>query len=179
MWKLNHKILYLLYLIFAANLPYSRRSAWAKSVRGFFAKHIVRHFGHDANIEKNAYFTPGLSIGDYSSIGPRSEIFGVVTIGNDVMMGPDVVIQTNNHKHDRTDIPMRLQGFEEPREVVIGDDVWIGQRVIILPGVTVGKGCIIAAGAVVTKDVPEYSVVAGVPARVVKSRLSEGTVTKE
>ncbi len=86
------------------------------------------------------------------------------------MMGPDVVILTQNHKFDRLDIPMLDQGFKDEQPVTICDDVWIGARVIILPGVTVGKGAIIAAGAVVTKDVPEYAIVGGNPARVIKMR---------
>ena len=85
------------------------------------------------------------------------------------MMGPDVMIFTQNHKNDRLDIPMMLQ-TDPKRPVVIGDDVWIAARAIILPGVTIGKGSIIGAGAVVTKDVPEYAVVGGNPARVIRYR---------
>lgn len=85
-------------------------------------------------------------------------------------MGPDVRIITINHKTERTDIPMKGQGVLSPQKVTICDDVWIGARVIILPGVTIGKGSIIGAGAVVTKDVPEYAVMGGVPARVIKFR---------
>ena len=65
---------------------------------------------------------------------------------------------------------MRGQGSTEPQKVTIESDVWIGARVIILPGVTIGKGAILAAGAVVTKDVPDYAVVGGVPAKVLKYR---------
>ena len=64
-------------------------------------------------------------------------------------MGKDVTIMTTNHKFDRTDIPMNQQGFQPEKPVVIGDDVWISDRVIILSGVKVGKGAILAAGAVV------------------------------
>ena len=87
------------------------------------------------------------------------------------MMGTDVTIITRNHRFDRTDIPMMEQGFEEERPVYIGNDVWIGDRVLILPGVHIGDGSIIAAGAVVTKDVPPYSIVAGVPARKIRDRF--------
>ena len=88
-------------------------------------------------------------------------------------MGTDVTIITRNHRFDRTDIPMMEQGFEEERPVYIGNDVWIGDRVLILPGVHIGDGSIIAAGAVVTKDVPPYSIVAGVPARKIRDRFEK------
>ncbi len=114
---------------------------------------------------------PLLKIGDNSGVGINCEIYGPVTIGKNVMMGPEVVIYTSGHKHNRTDIPMIEQGAETEREVNIGDDVWIGRRAIILPGVKIGNGCIIGAGAIVTKDIPDYSVAVGVPAKVVKNRL--------
>ena len=68
-------------------------------------------------------------------------------------------------------IPMMEQGSTEPAPVVIGDDVWIGRRAIIMPGVRIGNGCVIGAGAVVTKDVPPYCVVGGVPAKIIKKRV--------
>lgn len=86
------------------------------------------------------------------------------------MMGPDVMIFHGDHEMSRRDIPMRLQGDSVSKPVVIGDDVWIGARSIILKGVHIGKGAVIAAGAVVTKDVPEYAIVGGVPAKVIKYR---------
>ncbi len=92
------------------------------------------------------------------------------------MMGPEVIVLTQHHKFDRLDIPMRQQGHKPYEPVIIGDDVWIGIRAIILPGVKIGKGAIIGAGAVVTKDVPEYAIVGGVPARVIKLR-SPGCAT--
>ena len=122
------------------------------------------------NIEHGAVFSAKASLGDYSGIGINARINGECKIGTHVMMGTDVVIITRNHAFDRTDIPMMEQGFENERPVEIGNDVWIGDRVIILPGVTVGDGSILAAGAVVTHDVPAYAVVAGVPAKIIKMR---------
>ena len=85
-------------------------------------------------------------------------------------MGPDVVIMATSHGYDRTDLPVRLQGgWEKP--ISIGNDVWIGTRVIVLPGVNLGDHCIVAAGAVVTKSFPAYSIVGGVPARLLKARI--------
>ena len=86
------------------------------------------------------------------------------------MMGPEVVFYTQNHKTNRTDIPMREQGMTEIMPIVIEDDVWIGARVVVLPGCTIGRGSVIGACSVVSKSIPPYSVAVGSPARVVKCR---------
>lgn len=122
------------------------------------------------NIERHALFSPDVSLKDNSDIGIDCELYGPISLGSDVMMGPEVVIYTSGHAHDRIDIPMRLQGASEIKPVSIGNDVWIGRRVMIMPGVTIGNGVIIGAGAVVTKDVPDYAVVGGVPARILRYR---------
>ena len=111
-----------------------------------------------------------LVIGENSGIGEYSKIMPGVIIGDNVMMGPKCFFCTRNHEYTRTDIPMIQQGFQEQRPIKIGNDVWIGQNVIILPGVTVGNGCIIGAGAVVTKNVPDYAIVGGNPAKILKYR---------
>lgn len=85
------------------------------------------------------------------------------------MMGPDVVILTHTHNIDRIDIPMEQQGSRIAK-VSIGNDVWIGMRSIIMPGVTIGNGVVIGAGAIVTNDVPDYAIVGGVPVRIIKFR---------
>jgi maltose O-acetyltransferase len=125
------------------------------------------------NIEKGSSFNWRCSLGDRSGIGIYSELNAVpgttIQIGNDVNMGPEVIIYTQNHNFARLDIPMNQQGFIK-KSVVIGSDVWIGRRAIILPGVHVGNGVVIGANAVVTKDIPDYAVVGGVPAKVIKFR---------
>jgi maltose O-acetyltransferase len=124
------------------------------------------------NIETGASFGPGNSVflGDRSELGINCELYGEVHIGNCVMMGPQVVVWTTNHRFDRVDIPMVDQGNGQMRPVVIGDDVWIGTRAIILPGVRIGQGAVVGAGAVVSKDVPSWAVVVGNPAKVVRLR---------
>ena len=169
MWTTKSKVYYVLYKLTAAWLPISQRFPLGKRIRGFWARRIAR-CGKNVNIEKNAYFIPGLSLGDFSGIGIDCEVHGEVSIGKNVMMGPEVVIYTTGHRFDRTDIPMMDQDFTPALPVTIGDDVWIGRRVMIMPGVTIGKGVVIGAGAVVTKDVPPYCVVGGVPAKVLKKR---------
>lgn len=180
MWTQKTKIWYLLYCIFAKWLPESRHLKFAKKSRLFFAKRILRKTGSDVNIERGAWFTPGVEIGDHSGIGIDCEIGAVgsgenggVIIGEYVMMGPECVIYTAQHEFGDTHIPMQKQGYQQPKGVKIGNDVWIGRRVIIMPGVTIGDGCIIGAGAVVTKSMPDYSIVGGVPAKVIRKRSSE------
>lgn len=94
---------------------------------------------------------------------------GEINIGNDVMIGPNVVVRASNHCSDRTDITIWEQGQTGGR-IVIGDDVWIGANAVLLSQVTIGSHVIIAAGAVVTKDVPDFAVVAGVPAKILRYR---------
>jgi len=172
MSRLSRKIGALLYYGCAKHLPpsFSGIQLGQKSFRGFCGKLMLKSCGKDVNIEQGAIFSAKTSLGDYSGIGINARINGTCTIGRYVMMGTDVVILTRNHAFDRTDIPMMEQGFEEEHPVVIGNDVWIGDRVIILPGVTVGDGSILATGAVVTRDVPAHAIVGGVPARIIKMR---------
>ena len=161
-----------LFVHFAVRLPGSqaRRGRHYKKLRGDLARGYIEHCGENVNIEPHCYFDYALKIGDNSGIGDGSELYGDITIGNDVMMGTNCIIYTRNHAFSRTDIPMWKQGFSEAKPVVIGDDVWIGGRVTILPGVHVGDGAILGAGAVVTKDVPPYAIVGGNPAKVIKYR---------
>ena len=146
---------------------------WARPIRRVICTPLFRHAGKNINIEAHAFFGSGadIDIGDNSSIGVRAEMHGPVTIGNNVMMGPGVLILTENHMTSRTDIPMLEQGFTLPQRVSVGDDVWIGQRATLLPGVEIGCGSIIGACAVVSRSVPPYSIVVGNPARIVKSRI--------
>lgn len=137
--------------------------------------------GNRVTIGKHAIIRPsniyggaigaGLKVGDHSNIGPYSYIgcSGKITIGNNVMISPRVSIYAENHVFDDANIPMKEQGVTQSA-VTIEDDCWIAANSIILAGVTIGKGSVIAAGSVVTKSVPPYSVVAGVPAKVIKQR---------
>jgi acetyltransferase-like isoleucine patch superfamily enzyme len=115
----------------------------------------------------------GIRVGDRTGIGDHSFIGGQggVEIGSDVLMGPGVHVFSENHRFDRSDIPLRLQG-EERSPVVVEDDCWIGGGATILGGVRLGRGTVVAARAVVTADTPPNSLVAGIPARVVRPRAT-------
>lgn len=121
----------------------------------------------------------GLIVGDNSNIGPFSYIgcSGLITIGSNVMISPRVSIYAENHNFERTDIPMKDQGVTR-KDVIIEDDCWIAANSVVLAGVTIGKGTIIAAGSVVTTDIPSYSIAAGVPARVIKKRNEHSDIAQ-
>jgi maltose O-acetyltransferase len=135
-------------------------------------RHIFERVGDNVMVKQNARFGKGrgIIVGNNSQIGERSYIGAQTRIGNDVIMGPDVVIWSVSHAFDRTDIPINKQEGTGVRPVDIGDDVWLGQRVIIMPGVKVGSHSVIGAASVVTKDVPEWAIMGGVPARVIRYR---------
>jgi maltose O-acetyltransferase len=167
---------YFFYYSFAQHLPTSYRfqpfGKFAKACRAMACKRLFRYCGQHVNIERGANFYTGweIEIGDNSSLGINCMIPYDLKVGRDVMMGPFVFIAGENHNFSSREIPMRLQGYKKYPPVRIGDDVWIGTRAIILPGITIGKGAIIGAGAVVTKDVPPYAICAGNPARVIRYR---------
>lgn len=107
-------------------------------------------------------------IGDYTRIGLHCTVIGPVTIGSHVNLAQGITVTALNHNFEDAGLRIDEQGIST-KPVVIGDDVWIGTNAVILPGVTIGQHVVVAAGAVVTKDVPANTLVAGVPAKVVKS----------
>lgn len=119
----------------------------------------------------------GLKVGNNSSIGPYAYIgcSGYIEIGDNVMMSPRVSIYSENHIFENTKVPMIEQGVKRSF-VKIEDDCWIAANAVILAGVTIGKGTVVAAGSVVTRDVPPFSVVAGNPAKIIKSRIGNHEV---
>ncbi len=89
------------------------------------------------------------------------------------MIGPELLITGADHRFDEPGVAVIFSGRPDPRDVVIEDDVWIGARVTLIKGVRVGRGAVIAAGAVVTKDVQPYTIAGGVPARPIRQRFDE------
>jgi acetyltransferase-like isoleucine patch superfamily enzyme len=106
-------------------------------------------------------------IGDYTRVGLHNTIIGPVTIGNHVNLAQGITVTALNHNFENSDSRIDEQGVST-KPVTIGNDIWIGTNAVILPGVTIGDHSVVAAGAVVTKDVPPHSLVAGVPAKIIK-----------
>ena len=176
MKKLIRAVSYVAYYFFARHLPSSSAPyrLGAKHIRRLCVRGMIDKCGKNVNVEHGAFLASGkgIEIGDNSGIGLNCRVAGPLSIGNDVMMAPGVMIFTQNHETRDLSIPMRLQTAPK-KKVTIGDDVWIGANALIMPGVSVGDGAIIAAGAVVTKNVDSYAVVGGNPARVIKYRNEE------
>lgn len=137
-------------------------------------------FGNYVSIGKNtriegsgsySYLGKGFKCGNNCGLG--TDCFygcaGGIEIGNDVIVGNYVSFHSENHNYHNANVPIRLQGTNH-KGIVIGDDCWIGAKSTILDGAIIGKGCIVAAGAVVTGAFPDYSIIAGVPAKIIKKR---------
>lgn len=152
-----------------------------KSVRMFFLKKVkgLKNVHSTFYIGKGCKLSKDLIAGPYSYIGNNSEIYPKVSLGDYSMIAGDVKIIGGDHTFNVSGLPIIFsdRGFVE--KTIIGKDVWIGSSSIIITGVEIGDGAIIAAGSVVTKNVKPYSVVAGVPARFVRERFSSLEEKKE
>lgn len=143
----------------------------------------VRRLRYGAKfVHPSSYLDWGCSIskdfrlGAFSYIGPLTSIAPGVCAGNYVMFGPRVVIVGKDHRFDRPGVPIIFSGRPDPAPTLIESDVWIGANVTIIAGVRIGRAAIVAAGAVVTRDVPAYSIVGGVPAKVIAMRFDESGI---
>ena len=141
-------------------------------VRGAFYRGVMRfEMGRNASIFSGAHFTSrgGFAVGDYSTINEdcRLDNRGGLTIGSHVSISPEVCLLTADHNPQDPE----FRGRERP--IVVDDYVFIGTRALILPGVTLGRGAVVAAGAVVTRDVAPLSIVAGSPAREIGRRNAD------
>lgn len=162
-----------LYYSFASKLPSSQisKTRFPKAFRAWCARFILARTGKNINIEKNVDLRwGGIELGNNSGFGEGSIIGGNTVVGNNVMIGRELLTIPRNHRFEDISVPMIEQGFTKPSTITIDDDVWIGDRVTILAGVHIHGHSIVGAGAVVTKDVPEYAVVGGVPAKVIYYR---------
>ena len=140
----------------------------------WYCSKILKIISYDNNskFENNIYISDAknILIGKHCRINEHVFLQGSVQIGDYVMIAPYVTIHSSTHVYNDIHTPMVLGGLTEANTVIIDDDVWIGKNVVVLPGVKIGKGSIIGANSVVTKDVDEYSIYGGVPAKLIKKR---------
>jgi acetyltransferase-like isoleucine patch superfamily enzyme len=138
----------------------------------------LSHISKTNDIQKPRDISSALIMGEFGFIGYNSWICPNVIMGNYVMIAPECAILGGDHNYNVVGTPIIFSG--RPSEIKItniGHDVWVGYRVTIMAGVTIGQGTIVAAGSVVTKDIAPYSIAAGVPAKVIGNRFSESEST--
>ena len=176
---LRKRLCVLVYYFLAARLPRAPLPGGrvAYRLRRLLCKAIFLECEDNIVVGSNVYFGSGFEfkIGDFSELGMNAYLSRDVEIGRHVLMGPNVTILTYNHEFEDPAVLIHDQGYRARKPVRVGNDVWIGASSIILPGVSIGDGAIVAAGSVVTRPIPALAVVAGNPARIMRqlgSRLS-------
>lgn len=174
---LKKTICLLLYYGFAQYLPNSYSKYFGKisnSLRVFLCKRIFKKCGNIRTINRKVDFGSGrdFEIGDNSGIGEKTQLPPDTIIGNNVMVSRFIFVLHRNHEFGRIDIPINEQGFKPYKRTIIEDDCWIGLGCYLTPGRHIKKGTIVAMGSVLTKDFPEYSIVGGNPAKLIKSRIT-------
>ena len=136
-------------------------------------KCLFKKIGFMCYVQPNVFIVHAdrISCGQNFCVNSNTYINGVggIEIGDNVLLGPNVVISSGEHQYNDSKNPVVLQRII-PKEIVIGDGVWIGANAVIMPGVVVAEGTVVGAGAIVTKSTEPFSVVVGVPARKIKTR---------
>ena len=162
---------------FLRNFYYKYRSK-NKFANNRFEIGLKIEYPKNVKISSNSYFglnckiyaceTSIVEIGENVSFNSNVMInargIGKIIIGKNVLIGPNVVVRSNNHKYENCNVPIINQGMSKG-EIIIKDNVWISSNCVILPNCTIGEGSIVAAGAVVTKDIEPYTIAGGIPAK--------------
>ena len=167
------KIYYIFYYAVIMHLPHSRYIKLMNWIRTFYVCNVlgIMKRSKSARFQNNVYLggLGAVSIGKDCQINEHAFLQGAI-IGDNVMIAPYVALIANKKDVNSTDILMSTVEKEKGLKIIIEDDVWIGRNAIVMPGVRIGKGSIIGAGSVVTKDVEPFSVMGGVPATLIKKR---------
>ena len=178
---MRRRISLLLYYGFAQHLPDLSfpGGKFYTSIRSFLCRQFLAEAGADIHIRPGAFLADGryIYMDDRSSIGPGCRIYGA-RLGYGVVVGPNCVFLKENRGSDDLDKPV---GFHDTTPInlpIVEDWAWVGERVIVLQGRRIGKGAIVGAGAVVTRDVEPFTIVGGNPARVIGDRRSSHSAVK-
>ncbi len=169
-----HKLKLIFYYLFIQKLPHSRLWGGFNSIRRSYVSKVLKVMPNDSNskFENGVYISDAkkLKIGAHVRINEHVFLQGEITIGDYVMMAPNTSIYTITHKFSDAAIPMVQQGKTEPKKVTLKNNCWLGRNVVVLPGITIGEGAIVGANSVVTKDVAPFTIVGGVPAKLIRTR---------
>lgn len=167
MKSLKSKIYFILYNFLISKIPIFN------FLRNSLCRKMLKRCGKNIRVSNNVWIVgaDGIELDDNVSIARDSTLDGRggLKIGSNSMIGFESIILSTSHRHDLLEIPMREQGLIK-KSTAIGEDVWMGCRVIILAGVSIGKKSIIGAGSIVSKNIPPYSIAAGNPIKILKSR---------
>ena len=167
------KIYYIFYYAVIMHLPHSRYIKLTNWIRTFYVCNVlgIMKRSKSARFQNNVYLggLGAVSIGKDCQINEHAFLQGAI-IGDNVMIAPYVALIANKKDVNSTDILMSTAEKEKGLKIIIEDDVWIGRNAIVMPGIKIGKGSIIGAGSVVTKDVEPSSIMGGVPANLIKKR---------
>lgn len=173
--KITQFFFLVVYYAIAKHLPRRKTpllGSFSMWLRKLCCKHIFASCGDHVRIQSGVHFGPGdrVHLGDYISIGADCTFLqdGDIYIGNKAILAPQVMLVTTDHRIARDKPIWDQETVTKP--IHIGDDVFIGFGSLILKGVKIGQGAVVAAGSIVTKDVPPYTVVGGNPAQVIKKR---------
>jgi maltose O-acetyltransferase len=170
---MKKKIAAFFYYFIASKLPNSNvpLGKFFSAIRCFFLRGFLKSMGENITIGSNVFLGNGrdIEVGDYTQINEDTWIRNV-RIGKYVMIAPRAMILNYGHNSTDLETAMMFQGIREYPQTIIEDNVWIGANAIILPGLQIGTGSIVGAGAVLTKNVEPYSIVGGNPAKLLKRR---------
>lgn len=155
-------------------MPHSRILPFTRGLRVWYVSKVLKlmPYSKKSYLENTVYLSNGknIEIGADCQINENVFIQGAI-IGRNVLIAPNVSLLSKSHNHQNIAIPIVDQGESDPNPPIIEDNVWLGRNVIVMPGIVIGTGSIIGAGAVVTKDVAPFSIMGGVPAKLIKTRI--------
>lgn len=146
--------------------------------RYYIIRYGLKHVDKTFIATSKCSISKDFKAGKYSYVGPNSHIYPKVTIGKYTMLANNVSIIGGDHCYKKVGIPIIFSGRAELKPTIIGDDVWIGAHTIIMTGTKIGNGVIVAAGSVVTKDLPSYGIYGGIPAKLIKMRFTEEEIKR-
>jgi len=168
------KIKLIIYYAIIQHFPHSRIVGVFTRIRVWYLSRVLNIMPYDkkSKVEYGVYISDArkLKIGKHVRINENVLLQGKIRIGDYVMLAPNISIYSKTHLYDDINIPMVLAGESETQEVIIENNVWVGINTVILPGVRIGEGSIVGANSVVNKDIEPFSIVGGVPAKLIRKR---------